>query len=96
MHDQSGLPSVTLTGRCSLPAGWFWCLLPITGAQAEEIALLKHLQARAVIAAVWNAGPDFITSAPCLIGTAAQGVGIQAAAINIIPQLFSITPTGDA
>ena len=43
-----------------------------------------------------HAGPDFITSAPCLVGTFAQGVGIQAAAINIIPQLFSITPTGDA
>ncbi|CAL5229145.1 g12419 [Coccomyxa viridis] len=39
-------------------------------------------------------GPDFISSAPCLIGTMAQGVGIQASAINIIPQLFSITPTG--
>ena len=41
-----------------------------------------------------HAGPDFIDSAPCLISTAAQGVAVQAAAINIIPQLISISPAG--
>ncbi|CAK0786938.1 hypothetical protein CVIRNUC_010152 [Coccomyxa viridis] len=39
-------------------------------------------------------GPDFISSAPCLIGTAAAGVNIAPSAIQIIPQLFSITPEG--
>ena len=41
-----------------------------------------------------HAGPDFIDSQPCLIATAAQGVAIQVAAIDIIPQLISVTPEG--
>ena len=41
-----------------------------------------------------HAGPDFIDSQPCLIATAAQGVAIQVAAIDILPQLISVTPEG--
>ena len=39
-------------------------------------------------------GPNFINSAPCLIGTAVDGVAVAPSAINIIPQLISVNPAG--
>lgn len=39
-------------------------------------------------------GPNFINSAPCLIGTSVDGVAVAPAAVNIIPQLISVNPAG--
>ena len=39
-------------------------------------------------------GPNFINSAPCLVGTALNGVTVAPSAVNIIPQLISVNPAG--
>ena len=40
-------------------------------------------------------GPNFINSAPCLIGTAVDGVAVAPSAISIVPQLISVNPAGE-
>ena len=39
-------------------------------------------------------GPNAITYAPCFASVAPTGVGISASILNVIPALFSVTPTG--